>query len=239
MNVRPISSSVAGWLPPTKAVSELEHAPLAVAEVLERVLQGFVGEDLHGPLVRPRRSAQSPRRSRRRLARGTEARASPWSPTERAATERYASDLLTDPVTRFVNSTSLLWVLFGLAVLFGLGVAIGDSIAAGLTGLLWRGAVRVFVLHHVTYSMNSLCHFYGRRRFTTGDQSRNLAWLSVASLSEAWHNNHHAFPTSGFQGLHRFELGPSALVITLLERAGLAWAVVRVSPERQSARALA
>jgi stearoyl-CoA desaturase (Delta-9 desaturase) len=159
--------------------------------------------------------------------------------TERAATERYASDLLTDPVIRFVNSTSLLWVLFGLAVPFGLGVAIGHSIAAGLTGLLWGGAVRVFVLHHVTYSINSLCHFYGRRRFTTGDQSRNLAWLSVASLGEAWHNNHHAFPTSAFHGLHRFELDPSALVITLLERAGLAWDVVRVSPERQSARALA
>jgi stearoyl-CoA desaturase (delta-9 desaturase) len=99
--------------------------------------------------------------------------------------------------------------------------------------------VRVFVLHHVTYSINSLCHFYGRRRFTTGDQSRNLAWLSLASLGEAWHNNHHAFPTSAFHGLHRFELDPSALFITLLERAGLAWDVVRISPERKSARALA
>jgi hypothetical protein len=123
--------------------------------------------------------------------------------TERAATERYAPDLLRDPVIRFVNKTSLLWVLLGLAVPFGLGVAIGDSIAAGLTGLLWGGAVRVFVLHHVTYSVNSLCHFFGRRRFTTGDQSRNLA-----SLGEAWHNNHHAFPTSAFHGLHRFELDP-------------------------------
>jgi stearoyl-CoA desaturase (Delta-9 desaturase) len=159
--------------------------------------------------------------------------------TERAATERYAPDLLRDPVIRFVNKTSLLWVLLGLAVPFGLGVAIGHSIAAGLTGLLWGGAVRVFVLHHVTYSINSLCHFYGRRRFTTGDQSRNLAWLSLASLGEAWHNNHHAFPTSAFHGLHRFELDPSALFITLLERAGLAWDVVRISPERQSDRALA
>ncbi len=158
---------------------------------------------------------------------------------ERAAKERYAADLLADPVIRFVNATSLLWVLLGLAVPFGLGVAIGGSIGAGLTGLLWGGAVRVFVLHHVTYSINSLCHFYGRRRYKTDDHSRNLAWLSLASLGEAWHNNHHAFPTSAFHGLQRFEIDPSAIVIVLLERAGLVWDVVRISPERQAARALA
>jgi stearoyl-CoA desaturase (delta-9 desaturase) len=158
---------------------------------------------------------------------------------ERAAKDRYAPDLLQDPVIRFVNTTSLLWVLLGLAVPFALGVAIGDSVGAGLTGLLWGGAVRVFVLHHVTYSINSLCHFYGRQRFETDDHSRNLAWLSLASLGEAWHNNHHAFPTCAFHGLHRFELDPSALVISLLERTGLVWDVVRVSPEHQAARALA
>ena len=92
------------------------------------------------------------------------------------------------------------------------------------------------MLHHVTYSVNPLCHFFGRRRFTTGDQSRNLAWLSLASLGEAWHNNHHAFPTSAFHGLDRFELDPSALLIGLLERAGLVWDVVRVIPERQATR---
>jgi stearoyl-CoA desaturase (delta-9 desaturase) len=158
---------------------------------------------------------------------------------QRASTERYAPDLLADPVIRFVNTTSLLWVLLGLAVPFGLGVAIGDSIGAGLTSLLWGGAVRVFVLHHVTYSINSLCHYYGRQRFGTDDHSRNLAWLSLASLGEAWHNNHHAFPTSASHGLRRFELDPSARVIRLLERAGLIWDVVRVTPERQAARAIA
>jgi stearoyl-CoA desaturase (delta-9 desaturase) len=158
---------------------------------------------------------------------------------QRAAQARYAPDLLADPVIRFVNTTCLLWILLGLAVPFGLGAAIGGSIEAGLTGLLWGGAVRVFVLHHVTYSVNSLCHFYGRRRFETDDHSRNLAWLSLASLGEAWHNNHHAFPTSAVHGLHRFQLDPSARVIRLLERAGLVWDVVRVSPERQAARAAA
>jgi stearoyl-CoA desaturase (delta-9 desaturase) len=158
--------------------------------------------------------------------------------TQRAAKERYAPDLLSDPVVRIVNATSLLWVLLGLAAPFGLGVAIGGSVAAGLTGLLWGGAVRVFVMHHVTYSINSLCHFYGRQRFDTNDQSRNLAWLSLASLGEAWHNNHHAFPTSALHGLRRFEVDPSALVIRLLERAGLVWDVVRISPERQAGRTL-
>jgi stearoyl-CoA desaturase (delta-9 desaturase) len=157
---------------------------------------------------------------------------------ERAAKDRYAPDLLQDPVIRFVNTTSLLWVLLGLAVPFALGVAIGDSVGAGLTGLLWGGAVRVFVLHHVTYSINSLCHFYGRQPFKTDDHSRNLAWLSLASLGEAWHNNHHAFPTSAFHGLRRFELDPSGLVIRLLEGTGLIWDVVRVSPARQGARAV-
>jgi stearoyl-CoA desaturase (delta-9 desaturase) len=157
---------------------------------------------------------------------------------QRAAKQRYAPDLLADPVIRFVNATSLLWVLLGLAVPFGLGVAIGGSIATGLTGLLWGGAVRVFVMHHVTYSINSLCHFFGKRRFQTGDESRNLAWLSLASLGEAWHNNHHAFPTSALHGLDGREIDPSALVIRLLERAGLAWDVVRVTPERRAARAL-
>jgi stearoyl-CoA desaturase (Delta-9 desaturase) len=123
---------------------------------------------------------------------------------------------------------------------FGLGA--GDrrlDHSRTVTGLLWGGAVRVFVLHHVTYSTNSLCHDYGRPQFEAGDHSRNLAWLSLASLGEAWHNNKHAFPTSAFHGPHRYELDPSTLVIRLLERTGLIWDVIRISPERQAARALA
>ena len=93
------------------------------------------------------------------------------------------------------------------------------------------------MVHHVTYSINSLCHYFGRKRFDTDDESRNLAWLSVLSMGEAWHNNHHAFPTSAVHGLRRFEVDPSAAVIRVLERAGLAWDVVRVSPERQARKA--
>src|SRR5438132_1220898 len=83
-----------------------------------------------------------------------------------------------DPVVFFVDRTFLIWAIVGLAIPFGLGVAIGGSISAGLWGLLWGGAVRVVVLHHVTYSINSLCHTFGRQPFSTGDESRNLAWLA-------------------------------------------------------------
>jgi stearoyl-CoA desaturase (delta-9 desaturase) len=157
--------------------------------------------------------------------------------THRGKRERYAPDLLADPVVSFVDRTFVLWVVVGLAAPFGLGWAIGGTVTAALTGLLWGGAVRIVVLHHVTYSINSLCHFFGHRRFETGDESRNLAWLSLFSLGEAWHNNHHAFPTSAVHGLRRWQPDPSAFVIRTLERMGLAWDVVRISPERQRSKA--
>jgi stearoyl-CoA desaturase (Delta-9 desaturase) len=153
-----------------------------------------------------------------------------------ASEERYAKDLLADPVVRFIDRTFLVWVLAGLAFPFGLGVALSGSIAGGLTGLLWGGAVRLFFVHHATFSINSLCHFFGRRRFATGDESRNLLWLALPTLGEAWHNNHHAFPTSARHGLRWWQLDPSAWLITSLERLGLVWDVVRVSPERELGR---
>jgi stearoyl-CoA desaturase (delta-9 desaturase) len=156
--------------------------------------------------------------------------------TQRARRTRYAPDLIADPVVSWVDRTFLVWALGGLLAAFGLGWLFGGTLRDGLTGLLWGGAVRMLVLHHVTYSINSLCHYFGRQRFETGDQSRNLAWLAPLSLGEAWHNNHHAFPTSAGHGLRRREIDPSALVIRGLERVGLAWDVVRVSPERQAAK---
>jgi stearoyl-CoA desaturase (delta-9 desaturase) len=159
--------------------------------------------------------------------------------TQRGARKRYAPDLVADPVVSWVDRTFVLWVLGGLGAAFGLGWLIGGTLTAALTGLLWGGAVRILVLHHVTYSINSLCHFFGRKRFDTGDESRNLAWLSFLSLGEAWHNNHHAFPTSAAHGLRWWELDLSSLVIRGLERVGLAWDVVRIDPARQQRKLLA
>ena len=96
--------------------------------------------------------------------------------------------------------------------------------------------MRVFVLHHFTYSINSLCHFFGRRDFETDDHSRNLALIAIPTLGEAFHNSHHAFPTSATHGLDRWQIDISALVIDGLEKVDLVWDVVRVSPERMAAK---
>jgi stearoyl-CoA desaturase (delta-9 desaturase) len=159
--------------------------------------------------------------------------------THRGARKRYARDLIEDPVISFVDRTFLVWVLAGFVVAFGLGYAIGGTLNAALTGLLWGAGVRMLVVHHVTYSINSLCHFFGRQRFPTDDESRNLFWLALPTFGESWHNNHHAFPTSAFHGLKRWEVDPSALVIRGLERLGLVWDVVRIDPERQARKAVA
>jgi stearoyl-CoA desaturase (delta-9 desaturase) len=147
--------------------------------------------------------------------------------------DRYATDLLADRDMRFISRTFPLWVAIGLALPFGLGFALTGSLAGGLTGLLWGGAVRIFLLHHATFSINSLCHSFGRRPFATSDQSHNLAWLAPLAFGEAWHNNHHAFPTSARHGLGRRQFDPSAWLISALERCHLAWDVVQISPERQ------
>ncbi len=156
--------------------------------------------------------------------------------TQRGSKTRFAPDLLKDPVVKFIDATFVLWVVAGLAIPFGLGWALGGTIVAGLTGLLWGGAVRMFVLHHATYSINSLCHMFGRQPFGTKDESRNLAWLAPFTFGEAWHNNHHAFPTSAVHGLRRWQFDPSAGLIWMLEKLGLVWDVVRISPKRQAAK---
>jgi stearoyl-CoA desaturase (delta-9 desaturase) len=158
--------------------------------------------------------------------------------TQRGSRERFAPDLLADPVIRFVDRTFLLWAVLGLLLPSALGWLIGGTPLAAATGLLWGGLVRVFFLHHVTYSINSLCHVFGRRDFETNDRSRNLALIAIPSLGEAWHNNHHAFPASAIHGLGRWQLDLSALVIRALERLGLIWDVVRPSSERLLAKAV-
>jgi len=160
--------------------------------------------------------------------------------TQRGNKERYAPDLIKDPQIKFVDRTFIWWAIAGLVpVPFALGLVIGGSASAGLTAILWGGLVRVLLLHHVTYSINSLCHFFGRRRFDTGDESRNLAWLAPLSFGEAWHNNHHALPTSAAHGMRRWEVDVSAALIWALEKTGLAWNVIRVPRERQARKQLA
>ncbi len=155
-----------------------------------------------------------------------------------AERERFAPDLVKDRVIRVVDRLFWLWVVLGFAIPFAIGWIIGGGLGTALTALLWGGFVRVFLLHHVTWSINSVCHFFGRRRFAIEDESRNVFWLAPLSMGEAWHHNHHAFPTSAFHGLRFWEriADPTGLVIALLEKLGVIWNVVRVSPERQAAK---
>jgi stearoyl-CoA desaturase (Delta-9 desaturase) len=157
----------------------------------------------------------------------------------RAEPQRYARDLVADPVMRAISRLFPGWVALGLGIPFAIGYAVTGTLRGGLTGLLWGGLVRIALLHHVTFAINSVCHFFGRRRFAIADESRNVFWLALPSFGEAWHHNHHAFPTSAFHGLRRWELDVGGWVIRLLERLGLAWDVVRPSPERQADKALA
>ena len=111
--------------------------------------------------------------------------------------------------------------LAGLAIPAAAGYLVSGSIAGALTGLLWGGLVRIFFVHHITWSVNSVCHFLGSRRFDTDDRSTNVFWLAIPSLGESWHHNHHAFPRSAVHGPRRWGIDPSAWIIGALEKS--AW----------------
>src|SRR4051794_31577057 len=151
--------------------------------------------------------------------------------------KKYARDLYEDRTMKRI-SKAFPWLALGSLLLPTLAgfVLHGFTLEGALRGLVWGGLVRAFMLHHVTWSINSICHYFGRRRFDVEDHSTNVAWLAVPSLGEAWHHNHHAFPRSAAHGLRWYEVDLSALLIRGLERLGLAWNVVRISPERQAER---
>jgi len=155
----------------------------------------------------------------------------------RADWKRYAPDLDEDTGIRTIIRQFVPLVVAGLALPALAGYLVSGTLAGAATGLLWGGLVRIFFVHHVTWSVNSVCHFLGSRRFDTDDRSTNVFWLALPSLGESWHHNHHAFPRSAVHGLKRWELDPSALIISTMERLGLAHNVVRISPERQAERA--
>jgi stearoyl-CoA desaturase (Delta-9 desaturase) len=133
----------------------------------------------------------------------------------------YCRNLVRDPMVVFMSSTFFLWLLLSLAIPFAIG---------GWTGLLWGGLVRIFLTHHITWSVNSICHTFGKREFETKDQSRNEWIVGLLAFGEGWHNNHHAFPRSAFHGLHWWQFDLSGYVIWSLERVGLVRDVYRVSP---------
>jgi stearoyl-CoA desaturase (Delta-9 desaturase) len=150
--------------------------------------------------------------------------------------EKYAPDLLEDRGMRIIHRLFPLWVALGLVIPAGIGWLVGGNFKFAITAFFWAGLVRMFLVHHVTFSINSICHFFGRRRFETEDMSTNVFWLAVPSFGESWHHNHHAFPRSAMHGLRWWEVDLGGLVIRAMKRLGLAWNVVLITPERQEQR---
>ena len=151
-----------------------------------------------------------------------------WLFSGMADPQVYCRHLEKDRMVVFISRTFLVWAALSLLIPFALG---------GWSGLLWAGLVRMFLTHHVTWSVNSVCHTFGKRAFETNDQSHNEWVIGLLGFGEGWHNNHHAFPRSAFHGLRWWQFDSSGYLIWMLERVGLAHNVYRISPGLQARRA--
>ncbi|MBW1602235.1 fatty acid desaturase [Streptomyces sp. JJ66] len=150
---------------------------------------------------------------------------------------RYCPDLTREKSLRWLSEHFVLIVAAGIVLPGLLGFALsGGAPTSFLTGMLWGGLIRIFLVNHMTYAVNSIGHYFGRRRFTTTDESRNVFWLAIPSFGEAWHNNHHAFPRSARHGIRWYEIDLSAIVIWAMEKTRLARKVVRIDTERLTLR---
>jgi stearoyl-CoA desaturase (delta-9 desaturase) len=136
--------------------------------------------------------------------------------------EKWSRDLLADRDMVIVSKLTPLWMALTLIVPFGLGWAVTQSLAGALLALLWAGGVRIALLHHVTWGVNSLAHMFGKHPYRTSDQSGNIAWLAVLSFGDSWHNTHHAFPALARHGCDVGQLDSSARLLRVFERMG--WA---------------
>ena len=158
----------------------------------------------------------------------------------RTSQQKFCPDLLADPPIRRVSRTFPLWVavsLLGPALIGGLW---SMSLPGALTAFFWASLVRVALLHHVTWSINSVCHTFGNEDFEVRDKSRNVAWLAIPSFGESWHNLHHSDPTCARHGALKGQIDISARAIWWAEKWGWAWDVrwpdeVRLAPRRTGA----
>ncbi len=139
--------------------------------------------------------------------------------------QRYIVDLLPDRALRIISSLWTVWALIGLLIPTLLGGLLTWSWSGAALGLVWGGLARIFLVHHVTWSVNSVCHMWGARPFRSHDESRNNLVFGVLALGEGWHNNHHAFPTSARHGLRWWQIDLSYYLIRFLQLVGLAWHV--------------
>jgi stearoyl-CoA desaturase (delta-9 desaturase) len=144
---------------------------------------------------------------------------------DRTNARRFAPDLLADRDIVAVDRLFLPLTLASLLVPALIGGLVSWSWWGAFTALFWAGLVRVAVLHHVTWSINSICHMFGDRPFAARDRSANVWWLAVLSFGESWHNLHHADPTCARHGVRRGQVDISARIIRVFERLGWAHSV--------------
>lgn len=145
--------------------------------------------------------------------------------------DRYVKDLSQSRLLRVVSALFPLWVLLGLLIPAVVGGFVAGTWMGAVLGLIWGGLIRVFLVHHVTWSVNSVCHLWGARPYKSDDESRNNAVFGVLAMGEGWHNTHHAFPTSARHGLRWWQIDVSYYVIRMLSLLGLAWNVKLPSKE--------
>ncbi len=138
---------------------------------------------------------------------------------------RYVTDLLKDKTMTRVSNAFPWWVLIGILVPTAAGWLLTGTLWGALLGFVWGGLVRLFLVQHVTWSINSVCHIWGARPYVSKDESRNNPIFGILAFGEGWHNNHHAFPTSARHGLAWWQIDTSYMLIRTLELLGLAWKV--------------
>jgi stearoyl-CoA desaturase (delta-9 desaturase) len=144
-------------------------------------------------------------------------------------TAQSIADLLADPILVWIDRLYFFWVCIGILIpAFVVGLWLGTWQGA-MSGAIWGGVVRICLMQHVTWSINSVCHVWGTRPFETADHSANNPICAILGLGEGWHNNHHAFPTSARHGLHWWQFDSSWLIIRMLAVLRLA-KNVRVPP---------
>jgi stearoyl-CoA desaturase (delta-9 desaturase) len=155
---------------------------------------------------------------------------------ENTNSRRFAPDLIADRDVRFFQKNFVAVLLFSLALPTALGGLLTWSWQGAVAGYIWGGLVRIALVHHVTWSVNSICHVFGERPFRSNDKSTNVWWLAIPSQGESWHNLHHADPTCARHGVDKGQLDASARLIWLFEKAGWAWDVRWPKPARLDAR---
>lgn len=158
------------------------------------------------------------------------------SPNMQAIRDKWGGRYAKDPVIVWFSKTFAFWSVFGLLLPAAIGGLVTGTWEGAVSALVWGGLIRIFVTSHVTWSVNSVCHYFGGRMFVTTDKSRNNPVVGLLALGEGWHNNHHAFPSSAFHGLRWWQIDITGMSIWVYEKLGLARKVVRIPASLQEKR---